>query len=64
MGAYGQINLIDKTLIKSLDFTAKKSKFNTKSIAYSGGASKIMVRHVGQSLRFCLCQHEILWKNV
>ena len=44
LGAYGRINLIDKTLIKPLNATAKKTKFNTKSITYSESTSKIMVR--------------------
>ena len=42
--ACGWINLIDNTLIKSLNATAKKNKFNTKSITYSEITSKIMVR--------------------
>ena len=42
--ACGWINLIDNTLIKSLNATAKKTKFNTKSITYSESTSKIMVR--------------------
>ena len=41
--AGGRINLIDKTLIKPLNATAKKTKFNTKSITYSESKSKIMV---------------------
>ena len=44
LGAADQVNLIDKTLIKSLNVTAKKTKFNTKSVTYSESASKIMVR--------------------
>ena len=40
----GRINLIDKTMIKPLNATAKKTKFNTKSITYSESTSKIMVR--------------------
>ena len=44
LGACGRINLIDKTLIKPLNATAKKTKFNTKSITYSESTSKIMVR--------------------
>ena len=42
--AGGRINLIDKTMIKPLNATAKKTKFNTKSITYSESTSKIMVR--------------------
>ena len=38
------LNLIDKTLIKPLNATAKKTKFNTKSITYSESTSKIMAR--------------------
>ena len=33
--ACGWMNLIDKTLIKLLNATAKKKQFNTKSITYS-----------------------------
>ena len=44
MGACDQINLIDKTLIKPLNATAKKTKFNTKSMTYSASTSKITVR--------------------
>ena len=44
LGACGRINLIDKTLIKPLNATAKKTKFNTKSITYSESTSKIMAR--------------------
>ena len=44
LGAYGRINLIDKTLIKPLNATAKKTKFNTKSMTYSASTSKITVR--------------------
>ena len=40
----GRINLIDNTMIKPLNATAKKTKFNTKSITYSESTSKIMVR--------------------
>ena len=43
-GAGGWINLIDKTLIKPLNATAKKTKFNIKSITYSESTSKIMVK--------------------
>ena len=43
LGGCDRINLIDKTLIKPLNATAKKTKFNTKSI-YSESTSKIMVR--------------------
>ena len=42
--AGGRINLIDKTMIKLLNATGKKIKFNTKSITYSESTSKIMVR--------------------
>ena len=42
LGACGRINLIDKILIKPLNVTAKKTKFNTKS--YSESTLKIMVR--------------------
>ena len=42
--AGSRINLIDKTLIKPLKATAKKTKFNAKSITYSESTSKIMVR--------------------
>ena len=42
--AGGRINLIDKTLIKPLKATAKKTKFNAKSIAYSESTCKIVVR--------------------
>ena len=44
LGACGRINLIDKTLIKPLNATAKKTKCKTKSITYSESASKIMTR--------------------
>ena len=44
LGACGRINLIDKTLIKPLNATAKKTKFNTKSITYSESISKTMAR--------------------
>ena len=44
LGACGWINLIDKTLIEPLNVTAKKTKFNTKSITYSESTSKIMAR--------------------
>ena len=44
LGAIGRINLTNKTLIKPLNATAKKTKFNTKSITYSESTSKIMVR--------------------
>ena len=64
LGAVGRINLIDKTLIKPLNATAKKTKLNTKPIIYSESTSKIMVRSRWKFSRFCLCQHEILWKNV
>ena len=40
LGACGRINLIDKTLIKPLNATAKKTKFNTKSITYSESTQK------------------------
>ena len=43
-GACGRINLIDKTLVKPLKATTKKTKFNTKSITYSESTSKIMAR--------------------
>ena len=36
----GRINLIDKTLIKALKATAKKTKFNAKSITYSESTCK------------------------
>ena len=39
----GRINVIDKTMIKPLNATAKKTKFNAKSITYSESSSKIMV---------------------
>ena len=42
--AGGRINLIDKTMIKPINATSKKTKFNTKSITYSKSTSKIMVR--------------------
>ena len=42
LGACERINLIDKTLIKPLNATAKKTKFNTKSITYSKSTSTIM----------------------
>ena len=64
LGAYGRINLIDKTLIKPLNATAKKTKFNTKSITYSESTSKIMVRSRWRVFKILLCQHEILSKNV
>ena len=41
LGACGRINLIDNTLIKPLNATAKKTKF---TITYSESTSKIMVR--------------------
>ena len=44
LGACDLINLIDKTLIKPLNATAKKTKFNTKSITYSESTSKVMAR--------------------
>ena len=44
LGIGGRINLIDKTLIKPLNVTTKKTKSNTKSITYSESTSKIMVR--------------------
>ena len=44
LGVSGRINLIDKTLIKPLNATAKKTKFNTKSITHSESTSKIMAR--------------------
>ena len=44
LGVSGRINLIDKTLIKPLNATAKKTKFNTKSITYSESISKTMAR--------------------
>ena len=44
LGACGPINLIDKTLLKPLNATAKKTKFNIKSITYSESTSKIMVK--------------------
>ena len=43
LGACDRINLIDKTLIKPLNATAKKTNFNTKSITYSESISKLMV---------------------
>ena len=52
LGACGWINLIDKTLIEPLNVTAKKTKFNTKSITYSESTSKIMMNHVGIFLDF------------
>ena len=39
-GTEGWINLADKTLIKHLNATAKKTQFNTKSITYSESTSK------------------------
>ena len=42
--AGGHINPIDKTLIKPLNATVKKTKFNTKSMTYSASTSKITVR--------------------
>ena len=60
LGTSGQINLIHKTLIRPLNATAKKTKFNTKSVTYSESTSKIIVR----SRWKILCQHKILWKNV
>ena len=51
LGGCDRINLIVKTLIKPLNATPKKIKFNTKSIysestskTYSESTSKIMVR--------------------
>ena len=44
LGVSGRINLIDKTLTKPPNATAKKTKFNTKSITYSESTSKIMAR--------------------
>ena len=44
LGTCDRINLIDKTLLKPLNTTAKKTKFNTKSITYSESISKIMAR--------------------
>ena len=44
LGACGPINLIDKTLLKPLNATAKKTKFNIKSITYSESTSKLMAR--------------------
>ena len=44
LGACGWLNLIDKTLIKNLNATAKKTKFNAKPITFSESTSKIMVR--------------------
>ena len=44
LGACDRINLTDKTLIKPLNATAKKTKFNTKSITYSESTSKVMAR--------------------
>ena len=41
LGACGRINLIDNTLIKPLNATAKKTKI---TITYSESTSKIMVR--------------------
>ena len=42
LGAGGCINLMDKTLMKPLNATAKITKFNTRSITYSESTSKIM----------------------
>ena len=44
LGTGGGINLIDKTLIKILNATAKKTKSNTKPITYPKITPKIMVR--------------------
>ena len=44
LGSSGRINLTDKRLIKHLNATAKKTKFNAKSITCSESTSKIMVR--------------------
>ena len=44
MRAWYRINLIDKTLIKPVNATAKKTKFNPKSIIYSESTFKIMTR--------------------
>ena len=44
LGAGGWINVIDKTLIKPLNATAKKTKSNRKLITYSESTPKIMVR--------------------
>ena len=52
LGAIGRINLTNKTLIKPLNATAKKTKFNTKSITYSESTSKIMVRSRWKFSRF------------
>ena len=43
-GAGGWINVIDETLIKALNATAKKTKSNTKPITYSESTPKIMLR--------------------
>ena len=56
LGACGRINLTDTTLLKPLNATAKKTKFNAKSVTYSESTSKIMVRS-----RWTV--FEILWKN-
>ena len=42
LGDCGRLNLIDKTLTKILNATAKTTKFNTKSITYSESTSKTM----------------------
>ena len=42
--ANGWINLIYKTLVKPLNATAIKTKFNKKSITYSESTAKIMLR--------------------
>ena len=44
LGSGGRINLIDETLIKPLNATAKKTTFNTKSVTYSESTSKIIVK--------------------
>ena len=59
LGAYGRINLIDKTLIKPLNATAKKTKFNTKSITYSESTPKILVRPRWPVFEILLMSHEI-----
>ena len=62
--ADGQINLIDKTLKKPPNASAKKNNFDTKPIPFSESTSKVMVRSHWTVSRFCLCQHEIIWKSV
>ena len=59
LGACGGINLIDKTLIKPLNATAKKTKFNTKSLTYSESTPKILVRPRWTVFEILLMSHEI-----